>query len=30
MSDEKMRGLQKENERLKEEIKNVKNEQNHN
>ena len=28
MSDEKMRGLQKENERLKEEIKNVKNEQN--
>lgn len=30
MSDEKMRGLQKENERLKEEVKNSKNEQSHN
>lgn len=29
MSDEKLRGVQKENERLKEEVKNLKNEQNH-
>lgn len=30
MSDEKMRGIQKESERLKEEVKNLKSEQNHN